>query len=80
MRKEADLARTEARRAAMARQDEELGTALRNLGYRGQDLRRALALCADRADAPPEARLRHALGRMAPRARREPAAGDGAAA
>lgn len=80
MRKEADRARTEARRAAMARQDEELGTALRNLGYRGQDLRRALALCADRADAPPEARLRHALGCMAPRARREPAAGDGAAA
>lgn len=80
MRKEADRRRTEARRAAMARQDEELGTALRNLGYRGEDLRRALALCADREDAPPEARLRHALGCMAPRARRESAGGSGAAA
>lgn len=80
MRREADRERTEARRAAMTRQDEELGTALRNLGYRGMDLRRALALCADRADAPPEARLRHALGCMAPRARRETAEGGGAAA
>lgn len=80
MRKEADRRRTEARRAAMARQDEELGTALRNLGYRGEDLRRALALCADREDAPPEARLRHALGCLAPRARRGPAGDSGAAA
>lgn len=72
LRKAAERERIEARRVAMARQDEELGTALRNLGYRGEQLRRALVHCAERAGAPPEARLKHALGRMAPHARREP--------
>jgi len=71
LRKQADRERTEARRAEMARQADELGVALRTLGYRGEELRRALALCAERAEATLEERLRHALGRLAPNARRE---------
>lgn len=70
LRRQAERERAEARKAAMARQDEELGVALRNLGYRGESLCRALVHCAERADAPPEARLRHALSCMAPNARR----------
>lgn len=71
LRKAAERERTEARKREIARQCEELGEALRNLGYRGDDQRRALAYCAERADASPEERLRHALGCMAPNARRE---------
>lgn len=71
LRKQADRERTEARKREIARQHEELGEAFRTLGYRGDDLRRALAYCAERAVAPPEERLRHALGCLAPNARRE---------
>lgn len=69
--KQADRERTEARKAAIARQREELGEAFRLLGYRGADLERALAHCAGRAEVPVEERLKYALGRMAPNARRE---------
>jgi hypothetical protein len=71
LRRQADRERAEARKAAMARQAQELGGALRTLGYRGEEFRRALAYCAARPEASPEERLKHALGRMAPNARRE---------
>ena len=70
LRKQAERERAEARKAGIARQSEELGEAFRSLGYRGDELRRALACCATRPEAPPEERLRYALGCMAPNARR----------
>jgi hypothetical protein len=69
--KEAEREREAARKAALQQQDDELGTALRTLGYRGEKLHRALAHCVARAEAPLEERLKYALGCMAPTARRE---------
>ena len=71
LRRQAERERAERRTREIARQREELGEAFRLLGYRGADLERALAYCASRADAPPEARLRYALGNLAPKARKE---------
>jgi hypothetical protein len=69
--RQAEREREAAKKAALRQQDDELGTALRTLGYRGEKLHLALAYCAARADALPEERLKYALGRMAPTARRE---------
>ena len=68
--KRAEQERAAARKAELDRQREELGEALRGLGYRGEKLGRALAYCAARAEAPLEERLKYALSRMAPNARR----------
>jgi len=78
--KQAEHERTEKRKAEIARQREELGEAFRMLGYRGRDLELALAYCASRAEAPPEERLKYALGCLAPRVRKEsPTASEQAA-
>jgi 5-methylcytosine-specific restriction endonuclease McrA len=69
--RQAERERTEKRKAEITRQREELGEALRQLGYRGRSLEIALAYCASRAEAPLEERLKYALGCMAPLARRE---------
>ena len=69
--REKDRERTEKRKAEIARQREELAEAFRTLGYRGRDFELALAYCATRPEAPPEERLKYALGCLAPRAHRE---------
>jgi Holliday junction resolvasome RuvABC DNA-binding subunit len=52
--------------------------ALRTLGYRAEESRRAVELCADMPDASPENRLRRALTYFPTRGRRlEPAAIEG---
>ncbi len=71
LRRQAERERAEHRKQEIERQREELGEAFRQLGYRGADLERALAICASRPEAPLEERLKHALGCMAPRVRKE---------
>ena len=69
MRKQAEAERTKARQAeaaGTARQVEELGPWLRALGFRDDDVRRAVALCAAIPEASLEERLKHALRSLAP--------------
>jgi hypothetical protein len=46
---------------------------LRALGFRADEVRRAAEACEAMPDAPLEARVRHALSSLAPRARHVPA-------
>lgn len=59
--------RAAAEKAAVDAQEREIGPALRELGFRRDDARRAAALCATIREAPLEERIRLALKSLAPR-------------